>query len=189
MQIRDRIKELRRVSASLLRPHPRNWRRHPPQQQEALRGLLNEIGYADALLARELPDGTLELIDGHLRAETTPESHVPVLVLDLNDAEAAKLLATLDPLAAMAQRDQELLASLLRDVHTEHAALQQLLDELLNASSPSVAPDPSPAAALAPTPPSLSTWQIVVECASEPEQQALYERLTAEGYVCRVLVL
>ena len=29
MQIRDRIKELRRVRAGELRPHPHNWRTHP----------------------------------------------------------------------------------------------------------------------------------------------------------------
>ena len=68
MRIRDRIKELRRVKADRLRPHPKNWRTHPQRQQDALRGILAEIGYADALLARELPDGSLELIDGHLRA-------------------------------------------------------------------------------------------------------------------------
>ncbi len=73
MNVRDRIKELRRVKASRLRPHPKNWRTHPVAQQDALRGVLAEIGYADALLARELPDGSLELVDGHLRAEITPE--------------------------------------------------------------------------------------------------------------------
>ena len=35
MQIRDRIKELRRVRAAELRPNPRNWRLHPPEQQDA----------------------------------------------------------------------------------------------------------------------------------------------------------
>src|SRR6185437_9820033 len=105
--IRDRIRELRRVRAADLLPNPRNWRRHPRAQTEALRGLLTEIGYADALLARELPDGRLMLVDGHLRAETTPESAVPVLVLDITDAEADKLLLTLDPLAAMATPDVE----------------------------------------------------------------------------------
>ena len=80
MHIRDRIKDFRRVKANQLRPHPKNWRTHPPAQQDALRGVLAEIGYAGALLARELPDGSLELIDGHLRAETTPEMEVPVLV-------------------------------------------------------------------------------------------------------------
>lgn len=73
MKIRDRVKELRRVRAGDLAPSPKNWRTHPPAQQDALRGALAEIGYADALLARELPGGGLELVDGHLRAETTPD--------------------------------------------------------------------------------------------------------------------
>src|SRR5271169_178149 len=74
IQIRDRIKELRRFRAKDLLPNPKNWRRHPKAQVEALRDLLAEVGYADALLVRELADGRLMLIDGHLRAETTPNA-------------------------------------------------------------------------------------------------------------------
>ncbi|MGQ0614693.1 MAG: hypothetical protein ACT4PV_13235 [Planctomycetaceae bacterium] len=85
MQVRDRIVEFRRVPARTLRPHPSNWRTHPKAQQEALRGILAEVGYADALLARRLEDGSLQLIDGHLRAETTPDQEVPVLVLDVTE--------------------------------------------------------------------------------------------------------
>jgi ParB-like chromosome segregation protein Spo0J len=127
MLIRDRIRELRRVNAAELRPNPRNWRKHPQHQQDALRGLLAEVGFADALLARELPDGSLELVDGHLRAETTPDQTVPVLVLDLTEAEAAKVLATLDPLAAMATADVVKLDELLREIDTGCEALQQML--------------------------------------------------------------
>jgi hypothetical protein len=72
MTIRDRIKELRRVKAKDLLPNPKNWRHHPKAQAEVLRGLLAEVGYADALLARELPEGRLMLIDGHLRVEPRP---------------------------------------------------------------------------------------------------------------------
>ncbi len=53
-QIRDRIRELRRVRAREPLPNPKNWRCHPGAQVAALRGLLAEIGYADALLVREL---------------------------------------------------------------------------------------------------------------------------------------
>lgn len=74
VKIQDRIRELRRVTARDLLPNPKNWRRHPKAQSDALRALLAEIGYADALLARELPDGRLMLVDGHLRAETTPDA-------------------------------------------------------------------------------------------------------------------
>src|ERR1700735_2417910 len=87
-RIRDRIKTLRRVPAKELLPNPKNWRRHPKAQTEALRDLLVQIGYADALIARELQDGTLMLIDGHLRRDTTPDAIVPVLVLDVSEEEA-----------------------------------------------------------------------------------------------------
>ncbi len=67
MRIRDRIRELRRVPANELLPNPRNWRTHPQQQADVLRRLLAEVGFADAMLARETPDGPM-LID--LRCET-----------------------------------------------------------------------------------------------------------------------
>jgi hypothetical protein len=127
MNIRNRVKELRHVPASDLRPNPKNWRTHPTAQRDALRGILAEVGMADAVLARELEDGSLMLIDGHLRAETLGDGDVPVLVLDVNEAEADKLLATLDPLAAMANSDAVKLDELLRNVDTGSEALQQLI--------------------------------------------------------------
>jgi len=131
MKIRDRIKELRRVPAKDLVPNERNWRRHPKAQQEALQGILAEIGYADALIAYETSDG-LKLIDGHLRASTTPDTLVPVLVLDVTESEANKLLASLDPMAAMAQTDQQALEELLSGIQTSSAALAEMLADLSN---------------------------------------------------------
>ena len=64
MKIRNRIVETRTVLARDLVPNPRNWRRHPKAQADALRALLREIGNADALLTRELPDNRLMLVDG-----------------------------------------------------------------------------------------------------------------------------
>src|SRR5208337_4068292 len=120
-------RELRRVRARDLLPNPKNWRKHPKAQADALRGLLVEVGYADALLARELPDGRLQLIDGHLRAETTPDLEVPVLILDVNEEEADKILLTLDPLAAMAEADSEAVKALLATVQTDSDAVKELL--------------------------------------------------------------
>jgi ParB-like chromosome segregation protein Spo0J len=97
LNIRDRVIEFIRVPASSLRPSPRNWRTHGTAQRDALKGILAEVGYAGAQLARRLPDGSLELIDGHLRAETVTDQPIPVLVTDVNEDEAAKLLATYDP--------------------------------------------------------------------------------------------
>ena len=130
MTIRNRIKELRNVLASSLKPNPKNWRTHPQAQSEAMRGILAEIGYADSLIARELPDGSLMLIDGHLRAETTPDEMVPVQIVDLTEAEADKLLLSLDPLAAMAESNAAAMQQLCDDAETNNAALQAMWDEM-----------------------------------------------------------
>ena len=191
MQIRDRIRELRRVPARELRPHPRNWRTHSDRQRDVLRGVLAEIGYADALLARELTDGSLQLIDGHLRAETTPEMLVPVLVLDLDDGEAAKLLATLDPLANLAGMDRDVLAEILAETTTDSAAVQTLWDEMLAATATEL-PPAAPLPELEKGRPPLEVpalYQLIIDCKDEAEQQALYEELHARALKIRVVSL
>jgi len=130
MLIRDRIKELRRVKASEIKPNPRNWRLHSTEQQDVLRGVLADIGMADALLARELPDGSLILIDGHLRADTDSNLTWPVLILDVTEEEANKLLVTIDPLAAMAGADAAKLDGLLKGMDIGNDAVNAMLVEL-----------------------------------------------------------
>lgn len=130
MKIRDRIKELRRVKASELHPHPMNWRTHPKEQLDAIRGVLAEVGFAGAELARELPDGSLQLIDGHARAEVAGDAEVPVLVLDVTEDEAKKILATFDPIGAMATADAVKLDAILREVETGSEALADMLTAL-----------------------------------------------------------
>jgi ParB-like chromosome segregation protein Spo0J len=88
---------------------------------------MNEVGFVDALLARELPDGRLMLIDGHLRAETLPEALLPVLLVDLTEEEADKVLLTLDPISAMAQSDAGRIRALLETVRSDDEAVQNLL--------------------------------------------------------------
>jgi hypothetical protein len=188
--VRDRIKEFRRVKASELKANPQNWRMHPLSQRAALEGLLGEIGYAAALLARELPDGSLELVDGHLRAETTPDQEVPVLVLDIDEAEANKLLATFDPLGALAIAEDARLNALLQNIETSSQAIESLLADLTKDID------------LAPNGP-FETWgrpksadpvlfreqfEVLVKCGDEKQQLALIERLLEEGFDCRALI-
>jgi hypothetical protein len=143
VKIRDRIVELRRVRASELVPHGRNWRVHTPQQTAALKGLLAEIGYADALIGRILPDGKIGLIDGHLRKSATPTMEVPVLIVDLTDEEADKLLLTLDPLASMADADQEKVMALLETVRTDSHAVASLLERIAGEAASQTLIDPT----------------------------------------------
>lgn len=122
---------MRRVRAGDLEPHPENWRRHPDAQRSVLVDLLEEIGLADALIVRELDGGRLQLLDGHLRADVLADEQVPVLVVDLDDDEARKLLASLDPLAAMAETSIETLAALAEQIDAQTDGLKSLLAGLL----------------------------------------------------------
>ena len=53
---RNRIRELRTVRGGDLMADPRNWRKHPKAQREALQTMLDRVGWADAVIARETPD-------------------------------------------------------------------------------------------------------------------------------------
>ena len=131
MTMKDRVQELRRVPASELRANPKNWRRHPPSQEAALRGVLEDIGFADAVIARETDDG-LELIDGHLRQEVMGDQVVPVLIVDVTEEEADKMLLTYDPLAMMAHADQDQLLNLLHDTQFASKAVNDMLEAVAN---------------------------------------------------------
>lgn len=193
MHVRDRIREFRRVPASELRPNPKNWRTHPDHQRDALRGVLAEVGYADALLARECPDGSLELIDGHLRAETTPDQEVPVLVLDVDEREAELILATLDPLAGLAEFDPDAMHALFERINPQSPQVQGMLADLERAAEE--IRNESNAASTNESPPAgddsdrlREKYEVLVECTDEQEQAELLERLSDEGYRCRALI-
>jgi len=118
------------VEAGSLADNPRNWRRHPEAQTGALRAVIEdpEIGWAGALLYNER---TGRLIDGHDRKKIVgPKGLVPVLIGSWSKRAEMKILATLDPLAAMATPDAEQLQSLLDDVDLSDDAFAGLLDEL-----------------------------------------------------------
>lgn len=182
MTLRDRIRELRRVPARELKPHPRNWRTHPPAQRAVLEEILTDVGLAAALVAYELPDGSLQLIDGHLRAETAPDMALPVLILDVDAQEAERLLATLDPIAALAATDVAKLAELCNAVEApgQHAA--RLLADLQGVVE-RTGDDPPPEC------PFEESFQVLVECRNEAAQRELHARLTSEGHTCRLLML
>ena len=123
-------------SPTELAANPRNWRRHPEAQQAALAGVLSEVGWAGACLFNET---TGLLIDGHLRqkvALANGADKIPVLVGAWTPEQEAKILATLDPLAGMADADPVALDALLREVNTGCEELQQMLADLWDENKP-----------------------------------------------------
>src|SRR5437763_1903794 len=128
--MKNRIKAHRRVRAGDLVPHELNPRVHTDAQRAALQGLYDEIGFARSLLAYELPDGRLKLIDGHLRRDLTPDETVEVEILDVSDAEARALLLAIDPLAELAGYDERLLQDLRERTEQDSAAVKSLWQTL-----------------------------------------------------------
>lgn len=127
---RDRIVEVRKVRARELMDNDKNWRLHPEAQRGALRSMLTDVGKVNALLARKTPKG-IELLDGHLRKDMDPEEEWTVLITDLNDEEAAKVLATHDSISGMALVDDTKLAALLGEIDIDDSAdLRKLMADL-----------------------------------------------------------
>lgn len=193
---RSRVKELRHVAAGDILPNPKNWRVHPFTQRTALRDVLSRIGFADAVIARDTPDG-LMLLDGHARVnETPPDMKIPVLVVDLDDEEADLLLATLDPLAAMATSDENMLKELARSLVQDDDTLTSLLDtmkirydEIDEATRDEAAELEREKKRNERVDNYTFEYKIVIKCADEQAQAALLVRFEKEGLECQALML
>ena len=114
--------------------HPGNWRIHPKHQQDALKGVLDDVGWVQNILVNKT---TGHVVDGHLRValalrHDVPE--VPVLYVELSEEEESLILATLDPLSALAVADAQKLDELLQGVQSDDAAIQAMLSELAEQS-------------------------------------------------------
>lgn len=133
MQIKDRIKSLVRVRAGDLFSNSKNWRVHSEEQEHFLRSLLSQLGFVDAVLVREVPQG-YELIDGHLRASIEPDTTIPALVLDVDEKEADLILASFDPIAAMAETDAERFAELRATLEEQAEAVECMFRKIAEQS-------------------------------------------------------
>lgn len=110
--------------------NPRNWRTHPEPQRAALRGSLDTVGWVQQVMVNRT---TGHVVDGHARVEEAlrrNEPSVPVLYVELTEDEEAIILATLDPISAMAGRDHGILADLLAEVHVDDVGLNDLVRSL-----------------------------------------------------------
>jgi len=110
--------------------NPRNWRVHPLNQQNALKGVLEEVGWVQEVIVNKR---TGNLIDGHLRCQLAAREGaktIPVKYVDLSEEEEGLILSTLDPIAAMAATDKAKLDELFAGIETENADVLKMLDDI-----------------------------------------------------------
>lgn len=178
--IRNRIVEHVTVRAGDLVPHPLNYRRHPAGQRAALEASYQEVGFARSLLGFRLPDGRIQLIDGHLRRDLDPNMPVTVEVLDVGEEEARKLLLTIDPLAALAETDAETIAQLQKITRAD----SQVLNDFWRGLAAEEAAQEKAAAPEAPP----EQFLILIECRDEEHQVELLRKFDEAGLKCRALI-
>ena len=109
--------------------HPLNARRHPGRQRDALRESLGKVGWVDVVKVNTV---TGHVVDGHARVEEaiTAGEAVPVVYLELDEDEERFVLATLDPISAMAEYDTEVLADLLDGLDIESEGLRDHMKQI-----------------------------------------------------------
>ncbi len=148
--IRNRIVGHGQEAPDQLLANPANWRIHTKAQQAALAGVLDEVGWVQSVIVNQR---TGHLVDGHMRVSLALRdgvASVPVAYVDLSPEEEALILATIDPISAMAVTDSDQLAALLADVSPSSADVQTMLDEM-SVNSGVTAPDFSALSDLTPT--------------------------------------
>jgi hypothetical protein len=107
--------------------NPRNWRIHPKVQQDALEGVLDDVGWVDEIIVNQR---TGFVVDGHLRVSLAISNEmpaVPVKYVDLTEEEEMAVLATLDPIAAMAVTDLEQYTDLVAQIDVEDERVADIM--------------------------------------------------------------
>jgi hypothetical protein len=119
------------VDPAQLLANPQNWRVHPRAQRAALKGLLDEVGFVAPVIVNHT---TGNLLDGHMRVEEaiTANETIPVFYVEISAEQEKLVLASFDPIGALATQDVEKHRELLGDVQHSHADLHKLLVETLD---------------------------------------------------------
>ncbi len=107
--------------------HPDQWRIHTKEQQAALGTVLETVGWVQQVIVSQ---NSGYLLDGHCRvalAERMGESEVPCVFVDVTPDEERLILASLDPIGAMAVTDEQKLAELVASIEAEDESVAKLL--------------------------------------------------------------
>src|SRR5262245_19189056 len=187
---RDRVVAREPVDPRVLVAHPDNWRAHPDAQKDVMIGAIRELGFVGDV---KVSKRSGRILDGHMRvalAIADGQSSIPVAWIDCeSDEEEARILASYDPIASLAELDAERFGRVLERAQIEDDPLRTMLTGLLPPPTETVglrpgvetAPDTSPVALP-------EVWGVVIECPDEQTQVALLERLADEGYTARALM-
>jgi ParB family chromosome partitioning protein len=168
--------QIESIAISDLRQDPANARRHPQRNIDAIMNSLARFGQqkpivVDANNVVRAGNGTL------VAAKALGWTQVRVVRTSLASVEATAFGIADNRSSELAEWDDEVLAQLLSEAELGDVGFNST--EIRDLTGHDV---PAP-----PAPNWSEQFQIVVDCDDEAAQKALYERLTNEGFACRVL--
>ena len=127
------------IAPDQLLANPLNWRIHPKFQQDTLRGVLNDVGWVQRVIVNKT---TGNIVDGHLRVSLALRhgaETVPVVFVELTEEEENEILATIDPISAMAGTDKQKLGELMQFVSAQDQNVREMLIALSQQNNPNYA--------------------------------------------------
>jgi ParB-like chromosome segregation protein Spo0J len=179
------VVEIRLMRLADLNPAPYNPRRRlrPGDREfERLKASLREFGLVEPLIWNKR---TGNLVGGHQRLSVLldiGETEADVSVVDLGEAKEKALNLALN--RVQGEWDQRALNDLLKELEPAEVLLAGFSAQeagRLDTIASQAAGKPMPAWE--------GRYEVVTECESEEDAEALFERLKTEGHRCRVLIL
>lgn len=139
--LKNRIVGSGTESPETLLANPDNVKIHPRAQRDAMEQQLEAVGWVQDVIVNQR---TQRLIDGHMRVQIAldrDEPEIPVKYIDVSEEEERLLLATYDPIGALAATDQTKMKDLLAEVGNQAPKLQAVIDQLRGESERRTAGD------------------------------------------------
>jgi|GEM_PF-1460358 ParB/RepB/Spo0J family partition protein len=167
------------------------WARNPRRNEEAVDAVALSITTFDfndpIIVCRE----TNEIVAGHARYKAAKRlglTEVPIRFTDLTPERAYAYAIAANKTGEIAKWDADILPALLTEIRTQDAELIKALGYSEKELTKLVAV--AGHMREAPTPFEYKEqFAVMVVCSDEAEQKSIYERLTGEGFTCKVVVV
>lgn len=172
------------ISIEDLKPNPRNPNQHPKKQIKRLAKIIEKQGWRAPI---SVSNRSKFIVRGHGRykaAQLLKAIQVPVDRQDYtSDAEEWADLIADNRIAELAEKDDDLLKIVMEEIRIAPVDFEltgfsfKEIDNLLNTTTNKDNEERI-----------VETYQILIECKSEIEQQNLLQRFNAENIQCRALI-
>jgi len=193
MQSENHALEVTTEKLSALNFAPVNPRHHEGRNPEIIRHSLKTFGQVEPLVVQK---SSLRVIGGNGRLGVMRQmgwTEASIVLLDVDDATALALGIQLNRAAESSRWDEQLLLTTLDEIREFGYDLDGIgwnpdeYEALIDSINAPVDLSPPPADDQSQSPGAME-YRVIIDCQSETDQAATFERLTKEGLKCRLLI-